>query len=81
MLRIGLSAALHHLDPSLPCITPSTIEQRDVTLFLVEEDAEWIYQAVRRVRPMFLSTVGEARDVLDHYRSLGCSGAPDPDVP
>lgn len=69
MFRLGLSAALHRLEPSLPVVTRDVLESFDSTIFLVSEDALWIERRARLLRPMFVNNEDEARRAIDFYRS------------
>lgn len=67
--RVGLSARLSHLDPSLPVVTKAKIEPFDVTLFLAEELEPWIDKRYRMLRPMILNNESEARRALEYFIS------------
>lgn len=72
--KLGLSQALSHLEPDLPVVTKETTESFQCSLFLTQEDANWIGRRHRLLRPMFLTNETEARCAIEYYRQL--SGVP-----
>ena len=69
-MKIGISLRLADHFPDLKVVSPGTIEQFDVTIMLVQEDARWVDRVFRRIRPHFVRDAEEAKRVYDAHE--GC---------
>lgn len=67
--RVGVSARLAHLAPWAVVVTPSVIPTMDMTFFLAEEEADWIFAHHRTLRPVFVESEQQARTALESLRS------------
>lgn len=84
--RFGLSEGLHKLSPLVPLVQKGHVGTLDTTLFLLEEDEQWIRSKTRQLRPVFVRDIAEARKVIhdleeglevDRFGSLENEGEPE----
>lgn len=62
-LRIGVSRTIFDALQKGELAEPGVIPDVDVTLMLESDDGRWVDNAYRRLRPLFVSSVEEAREV------------------